>query len=223
MRPTTLDRRSLSLGLLFCGAAGLAAARRPNIKLDYLGKGSLDGLVPKQIGQWKFVTSSGLVVPPEDQLANMLYSQLLTRVYSNGRSAPIMLLVAQSSGQTGLLQVHRPEVCYPAGGYQLTPVTRRDLNVGAAILPANQLSATADGRTEHILYWTRIGNHLPASWAEQRLAVATDNLRRVVPDAVLVRVSTVRHDQAGAMAEMSDFIKALLASLAPSQRRVLMV
>ena len=134
-----------------------------------------------------------------------------------------MLLVAQSSGQTGLLQVHRPEVCYPAGGYQLTPVTRRDLNVGAAILPANQLSATADGRTEHILYWTRIGNHLPASWAEQRLAVATDNLRRVVPDAVLVRVSTVRHDQAGAMAEMSDFIKTLLASLAPSQRRVLMV
>ena len=84
----------------------------------------LDDLVPKTIGPWKFVAASGLVVPPEDQLSRTLYSQLLTRVYSDGENPPMMLLIAQSASQTGILQVHRPESCYPASGYQISPVTQ---------------------------------------------------------------------------------------------------
>src|SRR5881392_1588868 len=111
MKPVTgdfaeprVDRRKILLGLLFCSAAGLAAWRQPNKHLDYLGNAKLDDIVPKTIGAWKFVAASGLVVPPEDQLSRAIYSQLLTRVYYDGVNPPVMLLIAQSGNQTGVLQ-----------------------------------------------------------------------------------------------------------------------
>ena len=215
-----LTRRKFAIGLAFLSAAGIAAARQPNTSIDYLGKNKLDDIVPKQIGRWRFATNSGLVVPPEDQLSRALYSQLLTRAYSDGENPPMMLLVAQSSSQTGILQIHRPEICYTAGGYKLSALEPHPIGLPFGTLRTMSLSATSDARTEHIVYWTRIGDHVPTSWREQRLAVAMDNLQRVIPDAVMVRVSTVGNDRVAALATIDRFIQALIASVAPPMRRV---
>ena len=166
------DRRKFLLGLLFCSAAGVAAWRQPRIKIDYLGTQKLEDLVPKTIGRWDFVTASGLVIPPEDDFEKTLYSQVLTRVYSDNRGTPIMLLLAQNGGQTGFLQIHRPEVCYTAGGYQISAVTPHPIRVGQTVVPANRMDASSGGPTEHVIYWTRVGNQVPASWRQQKLAVA---------------------------------------------------
>lgn len=182
---------------------------------------TLDSLVPKSVGPWSFVSTSGLVVPPEDQLSRSLYSQLLTRVYSNGDAPPIMLLIAQSDGQTGILQVHRPEVCYPAGGYQLSPVIAENIQLNGKILPTNRLTATADGLAEHIIYWTRIGDEMPISWREQRLAVARQNLHGLIPDAVLVRLSVRTSDALAAFRMMEDFVRDMIAGIPTAQRRIL--
>src|SRR3954471_14390122 len=160
----TIERRKLLLGLLFCSVAGIAAWRTPTKRLDYLGREKLDDLVPKTIGPWKFVAASGLVIPPEDQMSRLLYSQLLTRVYSDGDNPPLMLLIAQSGSQTGVLQVHRPETCYTAGGFAISQLTPHSIHVGSSIIPANNMDASAGGLTEHVLYWTRVGNRIPASW-----------------------------------------------------------
>lgn len=221
MTRPTLDRRKFVLGLAFAGAAGAAAARQPRERIDYLGKKKLENIIPKNIGRWSFVTNSGLVIPPEDQLSQMLYSDLLTRVYSDGQSPPIMLLIAQSSQQTGVLQVHRPEVCYPAGGYTLSPVLDHSVPLGSSSLLTNELTATSDGLIEHIIYWTRIGDQMPQTWAQQRIAVARDNIAGRIPDAVLVRVSTVNPDKAASVAHMDEFVRTMLTSLAPAGRKVL--
>ena len=215
------DRRKLLLGALAAASAGVVYARQPREKVDYLGSGKLDALIPKQVGQWEFATKSGLVVPPEDPLSDALYAQLLTRVYSDGASAPIMLLIAQSAGQTGLLQVHRPEVCYPAGGYQLSPVVTQGMRVRDSVVPANILTATLEGRVEQILYWTRVGDQMPASWAQQRLAVASDNLRGLIPDAVLVRVSTINPDAEQAFAHLTQFMSTMIGMMPSKARDVL--
>jgi EpsI family protein len=162
-----IDRRKVLLGLLFGSAAAVATWRQPRERLDYLGRQKLDDLVPKTIGPWKFVAASGLVVPPEDQLSRTLYSQLLTRVYSNGDDPPVMLLIAQSAGQTGILQVHRPETCYPASGYQISPVTQHKVALEPGTLTTNALSATNEGTTESIIYWTRVGDRIPTTWKQQ--------------------------------------------------------
>ena len=215
-----VDRRKVLLGLLFGSAAAFAAWRQPHKRLDYLGREKLDDLVPKTLGPWKFVAASGLVVPPEDQLSRTLYSQLLTRVYSNGESPPVMLLIAQSAGQTGILQVHRPETCYPASGFQISPVTQHDIKLGSAILPTNMLSATNEGMTEHIIYWTRVGDRIPTTWKQQKVDVAEANLRGIIPDAVLVRISTVNSDTAAAGATLDAFTRSLIGSVPPARRSV---
>jgi EpsI family protein len=216
-----LDRRKVLLGLLFGSAAAVAAWRLPRKRLDYLGRQKLDNLVPKTIGPWKFVAASGLVIPPEDQLSRTLYSQLLTRVYADGDNPPVMLLIAQAAGQTGILQVHRPETCYPASGYQISPVTQHAVSLGGSTLTTNALSATNEGTTENIIYWTRVGDRIPTSWKQQKLDVAEENLRGIIPDAVLVRVSTVNGDEAAARTTLDAFTKSLIESIPPSRRSVL--
>lgn len=218
----TMDRRKLLAGLLFCSAAGLAAWRQPYKRLDYLGRNKLDDIVPKTIGRWKFETASGLVVPPEDQLAQALYSQLLTRVYWDGQNPPIMLLMAQAGSQTGFLQVHRPETCYTAGGYQITPLAPHRIQVGPKVIQASTIDATSGGPTEHVVYWTRVGNQMPQTWRAQKLSVADQNLRGIIPDAILVRISVVGPDGAAARAMIDEFVQMMIASV-PAQMRPVFV
>jgi EpsI family protein len=214
------DRRKFLLGLLFCSAAGVAAWRQPYKRLDYLGKTKLEELVPKKIGAWNFVAASGLVVPPNDQLAQAVYSQLLTRVYWDGENAPIMLLLAQSGNQTGFLQIHRPETCYTASGYAISAVMPHPVQLGSKVLTANAMDATAGGPTEHVIYWTRVGDRTPASWKDQKLAVAEQNLRGLIPDAILVRISTINNDGEAARASIDNFIRALIGSVPVNMRPV---
>jgi len=216
-----VNRRKILLGALFAASAGVVLARKPQERIDYLGSGKLENLIPKVVGRWEFATTSGLILPPEDTLSDALYSQLLTRVYTDGVTPPVMLLVAQSSGQTGILQVHRPEFCYAAGGYRLSPMTPRVIMTDERPIRVNQLTATGPGRLEQILYWTRVGDEMPATWAQQRLAVTRDNLKGRIPDAVLVRVSTVDPDEASANARLAEFIQAMVAGMPRGSERVL--
>jgi len=217
------DRRKFLIGVLFASAAGIAAWRQPHIRLDYLGPHKLDNLVPKSIGPWNFVAASGLVVPPDDQLLRAIYSQLLTRVYWDGHNPPVMLLIAQSGSQTGFLQIHRPETCYTAGGYQISGVTPHPMQLGPTTVPAVTLDASSGGPTEHVVYWTRIGKKMPTSWKEQKLAVAEQNLEGIVPDAILVRLSCVSDDRDAALASIDKFTRTMLDLIPPNMRSVFIV
>ena len=219
-----LSRRKLMLGALFGGVASVTLARKPRKHLDYLGSAKLDNLIPKTIGQWEFATTSGLIVPPDDSLRSELYSQVVTRVYidkTDRQSPPIMLLIAQSPAQVGILQIHRPEFCYPAGGFELSPTVVRTIRSNERMFPVNQLTATAPGRIEQILYWTRVGDAMPASWAQQRMAIAVDNLKGLIPDAVLVRVSSIDADRELAYSRLARFAETMVRDLPSGARNIL--
>ncbi|HZC37252.1 MAG TPA: EpsI family protein [Sphingomicrobium sp.] len=215
-----LSRRQILTGLVMGAAAAVAAVRKPDIRLDYLGPHKLEDIVPKRIGRWDFVTTSGLVIPPSDQLQLALYSQLLTRVYSDGTNA-IQLLIAYSASETGFLQVHRPEFCYTAAGYRLSDFSLHTVQGTPRAFTANTMTATRDSSTEKLLYWVRIGEHIPHSWAEQKLTFAEDNLRRLIPDAALIRVSTVGLDDAQALPMIDQFVREMIGSIPGPLRRVL--
>ncbi|MGN6057576.1 MAG: exosortase-associated protein EpsI, V-type [Sphingomicrobium sp.] len=220
-RTRLLSRREIVAGLAMLSEAGIAAARKPDIKLNYLGDHKLEKILPTTIGRWKFVTTSGLVVPPADQQLLTLYSQLLTRVYYDG-STQIMLLIAYSASETGFIQVHRPEFCYTAAGFTLSDFAPHDVQVSPErSIRVNTMTAMRDGGGEKLLYWVRIGEHIPLSWAEQKIVFAEDNLRRLIPDAALIRVSTPIGDEAKSMANIDNFVRAMLEAIAPPLRRVL--
>lgn len=221
-RPSRLNRRSMLIGTALLGVGGVAMARQPRPSAAPIRKEALGRMVPNQIGEWAYHDSSGLVLPPPDALSDSLYSGLVTRTYVSPNRLPIMLLLAYSNVQDGMLQVHRPEFCYPAGGYRLSPtfVVEVPNGIGGAI-SANRFSADGVSRTEQVLYWTRIGNLFPTSWLQQRLAVVRANLDGSIPDGILVRISTLAPDMQSALPDITAFAAQLVKTSSPAARQLL--
>lgn len=217
-----VTRRAFVVGGAMLAAGGAAAARIPQPNAPAIGIEKFKSLVPDTIGQWTFQQTSGLVLPPEDALSARLYDNLVTRTYTNPAGQVMMLLVAYKNYQDGVLQIHRPEICYPAGGYRLSPTIETMIPVGGGrTMPANAFSANGNERSEQVLYWTRIGDAFPVKWSEQRLAVLRANLARVNPDGMLARVSMPNDDMAMSRPLMIKFIEDLRASAPPELRRIL--
>ena len=217
-----LNRRAFVVGGALFAAAGAAASRIPQPNMPPLGKDKFEKLVPETIGPWRFQQSSGLVLPPDDALSNRLYDNLVTRIYTNDAGRAMMLLLAYNNFQDGVLQIHRPEICYPAGGYQLSETLPVKVPIGdGRLLPSNSFSAAGSERNEQVLYWTRIGERFPVRWRDQRFAVLGANLAGINPDGMLARVSMVNDDMAAAMPLMAGFVGQLRQASPPALRQLL--
>lgn len=217
-----LSRRAMIAGGLMAGASVIANLKRPDIPVRMLGKAKLDDIIPKQIGSWTYTTADGLVLPPPDQMRDRIYSSLLTRYYASPKEPPIMLLVAYSASQDGMIQVHRPEVCYPAAGYELSGEGFETIDAGKGVeVPGHYFSARSNTRQEQLIYWTRIGDAFPTRWWAQHVAVAEENLKGHIPDGVLVRISTAAPDDKQAKEVLLKFIETMAHSLPPRGRLVM--
>ena len=217
-----LDRRALLVGGAMIAAAGTAAARMPAPNRPPVDTEAFKKMMPDTIGGWRFQQTSGLVLPPDDALSARLYDNLVTRSYANASGQVMMLLLAYKNFQNGVLQIHRPEVCYPAGGYLLSPTQPTEIAIGPGrVMAANAFSASGSERDEQVLYWTRVGDDFPVRWIEQRVAVLRANLHRVNPDGLLARVSMASGDMSVSKPLMTQFITELRTASLPALRRIL--
>jgi EpsI family protein len=219
-----MRRRDVILSGLALAAAGSAEALRPRKKLILLHKGSkIDGLMPKSFGGWTSDASSGLVSPAQaGKLARSLYSEIVQRIYHDEKTgAAVMVLAAYGDTQSDLLQLHRPETCYPAVGFTLLSNKAKVIPLGGgAWLPVREVVATADGRDENIVYWTRIGEDLPQTAGEQRKVRFNGALRGYVSDGILFRCSLVG-DPEECFKVLEAFVPALLNATSPAMRPAL--
>jgi EpsI family protein len=216
-----VDRRQFVLGGALLATVAASLALKPKRIRSPLAPGMLDRAVPTTIGPYHFVSDNGLVLPPQDEITERIYDQVLTRVYQADGLPAMMLLVAYGSAQDYTLQAHLPEVCYPSSGYTLTALER----VPIALHPggtetATFLSAERPDRTEQVLYWMRIGDRFPATLTQERLAVMGANLMGTLPDGILVRLSTIAPDAAAALPQLKAFNQALLGVLKVDGRRL---
>lgn len=215
---TSLGRRAVMGGVLAL-ASGIAYARQPTVSMPILKKATFEALVPGPFGAWQVVSDGGVVLPPPDALRDRLYDNLVTKVYQSPGSPLVMLLLAYNNEQDGVLQVHRPEVCYPVGGFQLSETERIDIPLEKGSVPANIFTAEAPGRLEQVMYFTRLGDAFPRSWAEQRLAVVKANLAGDIPDGVMMRVSVIGISRERARPILAQFTREFInASPARLQR-----
>src|SRR6188768_1035274 len=149
-----LSRRNFFIGSAMLATSAVAFARQPTAQNPVVKRDVFEGWVPKKFGQWSVVGNSGVVLPSPDALSDRLYDNLVTRVYSTPRDA-VMVLLAYNNRQDGVLQVHRPEICYPVGGYVLTPTQRISVPALGRQVPSNIFTAAAADRTEQVIYFTR--------------------------------------------------------------------
>lgn len=217
-----LRRRDLLLAGLGVGALGLSEALRPRQRLVLLKKGNIDSAMPREFGDW-VAHDANLVSPAQaGRLATSLYSETVSRIYENQvDGSAVMILAAYGDTQSDLLQLHRPEICYPAVGFSLElsePVT---VPIGAGVpLPARKVIAVSEDYVENIIYWTRLGERLPQSGGDQRDARLANAMDGFVADGILVRCSATGERRAG-FNLLNRFIPSFLRATARDARPAL--
>ncbi len=210
----SIDRRSLLIGAALALTSGAAYAAAPRRAENRLASQKLGNVVPLQIGPWHFATADGVVVPSEDEGAPQDgYDQVLTRTYASADNPLVMLLLAYGSTQGGSLQLHRPETCYPGQGFKLSQFRDHQLRlVGAPRVSGRSFTARRDDRAERVLYWTRISNAFPRTTAQEYRAILTSIMSGVIPDGILVRLSTFEPDPGLADAALARFAELMVGA-----------
>lgn len=218
-----ISKRDLLIGGACLGAAGLAYALEPRRKLVLLGNEKMEAIIPKAFAGWSSAAAEGLVKPKLEGLAAKLYNEVVQRSFiSQTLQAEVMLLVAYGGTQGDVVQLHRPEACYPALGFEID--SKRSTTVplpGGTHIPAVKIVASAGERKESLIYWTRLGEDLPLTSTDQREILLRDAMQGFIPDGVLVRASTVDEDTDRAFSVLNAFIPALLTAVKASSRPAL--
>lgn len=197
--------------------AALSSWRTPAAVTRPMTSEQFGNAIPARIGNWVSRRTAEVVLPPQDD-SNKLYENLETRVYEADGLPAIMVLVAYSSIQQNDIQVHRPEVCYPASGYPVISQNPVDLHIAGRKIRAKMVRAQRGGLVERVLYWVRVGDQFPTDWASQRLSMAFANLRGIVPDGVLVRISALEEPSGNVSDVLERFTNAFLEQSPPRMR-----
>jgi EpsI family protein len=212
---------SLALGLAMAATSALTGALTPRVRLAAAQPAfSLEQMIPTRFGGWSLDASIVPLKPdPERQtMIEKLYDQTLSRTYVNGRGERVMLSIAYGGDQSKALQLHLPEVCYVAQGFQMLASGDATLPTRFGALPVKRLVARQNERNEPITYWITIGDKAVLSGIEQKLQRLAYGLSGQIPDGMLVRVSTIQGDAAGAYRLQDRFVGAMLDALAPGDR-----
>jgi EpsI family protein len=210
---STISRRDFVIGGALAGTALACAGVSPRGNANQLVRGRiLDDLVPEKIGPWSRSHYEPVLIPRGEEPEGKTYDSVITRYYISESALPVMLLIAYGSAQTGETFLHRPEVCYLAAGFGMQSWPNVMLQTPEKKIPARALTATAPGRTDQILYWTRVGDEFPTNSVEQRWSTLRQTLKGSIPDGVLVRISIVDEDRETAMKFIRAFTGELLAS-----------
>lgn len=218
-----IARRDLLIGGACVTALGLAEALRPRAQLTLMPQQPLTDLVPKTIGPWTLGEGGDIVIPKvPGSLTDKLYADTLTRLYIDTKTGEqVMLLVAYGRAQSDILQLHRPESCYPAIGLAIQSRHNDDIALGkGATIPAVALTAGEGIRMEDIVYWTRLGEFLPRTAGEQRRDRLETAMDGIVSDGVLIRASTLRigREAAPAYDRLNAFLAALVQAIPAGSR-----
>jgi len=217
-----IPRRHFVLGGLMASGAALAHALRPEGSLaDVRPPIDLEKMVPARFADWRELGDVPVqIVDPEvQQTLDAIYSQVLTRTYARDDGYRIMLSIAYGRAQTDNLQLHLPEVCYPAQGFKLDSIEKFPLALRDRTITARRLQTHLGQRFEPVTYWTVVGDHVTASGIDKKLTeMRYGLLDRRIPDGILVRVSSIDRDHRRGHTAQARYAADLVAALDPAHR-----
>ena len=202
-------------------AAGIAmaatAAAAPMLKPvpDSKPAADLEAVVPATFGDWRVDPEviPVSVAPDVQSKLDRIYRQIVSRTYVNSRGERMMLTVAHGGDQSDALKAHRQEACYAAQGFEIRGLQHGTVSTAGRTIPVTRMLAVRGERSEPVTYWFTMGDRVVLGRLE-RLRVQVENgLAGRVPDGMLVRVSSLSADPAGAFAAQESFITSILAAI----------
>ncbi len=210
------SRRDLLIGLGCATAAASAYALSPHRHISLMDRNSISAIVPPSFDGWTSINVSDLAAPFDRQsLVDKLYDEIVQRIYTQTATGlEVMLLLAHGETQSDQFQLHRPEVCYPAFGFALSGSAETPLALYRNVtIPTRRMIASAPGRQENVIYWSRLGELMPTNGAQQRLALLRNAMSGVVADGMLVRFSVLGEDSAAMMDRLAVFIQSFVRAV----------
>ena len=212
---------SLILGAAMAGTSALTGALTPKARIPHAAEQfSLEQMIPQRFGDWVIDPSVVPLTPdPEQQsVLEKIYDQTLSRTYVNPQGQRVMLSIAYGGDQSKSLQLHLPEVCYVAQGFQMVKEGDGALPTRFGELPVKRLVARLQERNEPITYWITIGEHATKAGIQQKLRRLAYGLSGEIPDGMLVRVSTIQANEEQAWRVQDRFVVDMLGTMAPRDR-----
>lgn len=205
---------------MLAGAALALTLKPTKLMVDPEAIPNLDALVPNTLGPWTVDKSIVPLEPSPEVRAqlNRIYNQTLSRTYVNAAGDRIMLSVVYGGDQSDSMQVHRPEVCYAAQGFDIVRSTTGNLSTRFGVLPVKRLVAVQGSRMEPITYWIVTGGKTTLPGVQQKFAQLSFGLTGRVPDGFLVRVSSISRDQDRAYTQHHDFVEQMFGNMDSATR-----
>ena len=201
----------------------LAIVLKPQDKVQVQAqKIDLETIIPKQLGDWSIDQSLHMIEPPPDVQASLkvIYSQTLSRTYINPNGYRVMLSIAYGNGIDKQLDVHRPEYCYRAQGFEVGSSNDLVFESKFGHIPLRRLVARQGERIEPISYWVTIGGETVSGTFDRKMKKIKRMLTGQVDSGMLVRVSSIDQNSSIAYQSHEEFINALVNSLDTKNRKV---
>jgi EpsI family protein len=227
MSDAHLTRRAVIAAALMAAAAAGGQAMVPTKRMALLrGPFKLDDLVPMQFGNWRADTrsASGIIDPQTEALLNKLYSQMLSRFYVDDAGHQVMLSIAYGADQADDdVQLHYPEVCYPAQGFQVKSNRIGQIQLPEGLVRVKRLETQqlAIGRYEPVTYWTIVGDQQSLGGWDRKMSEIRHGLRGEIVDGLLFRISTLNRNFQQGFDTQDAFIRDIVRALTPAARKQL--
>ena len=184
-----------------------------------------NSLFTPSFGGWVLAPeqSTAVVNPQQQETLDAIYDEIVSKVYidrATGRR--VMISLAYGNNQSRATQVHKPEVCYPAQGFDLMSMQKGTLAMAdQQALPVMRIVAQMGRRVEPLTYWIRAGDRVVRGAIEQNVARVSLGLRGYIPDGLLFRISEINADATASFALQDRFVSEFLAQLSPAARESL--
>lgn len=214
--------KAVILSLVMLAGSVLAYAMTPRKYLaDQYAREPLKSLVPVKFGDWSVDSSIVPIAPPPDLQATIdaTYDETLALTYRNAKGDRVMLSLAYGRNQHKGMSTHMPEICYPAQGFKVTlPSFDGTVVAGDRRIAVKRLVTEMGQRTEPITYWLMVGEEITSFGSPQRGVAIRYGILGMVPDGVLVRVSSINRDATAAFDLQAQFIQQMIAAV-PGEKR----
>ncbi|MFG6447283.1 exosortase-associated protein EpsI, B-type [Roseateles sp. BYS180W] len=202
---------------LFVGFHVVSYLVTPRVfRSDVEGVLDLKNTIPEKFGDWQVDQFVGAIVvnPQQEEVLRRIYSETLSRTYISKSGARVMLSIAYGKDQRDGMQMHYPDVCYPAQGFRVESLSSADISVAGRVVPARRMSAAlGSNRNEKITYWSVVGETSVRSGVDKKVAEMSHTFSGVIPDGLLFRVSSVGSDAAREYALQEQFLNQLFGSV----------
>jgi EpsI family protein len=212
---------SLVMGAAMVTASAFTDSMTPRAKIaEARDRFSLQAMIPTKFADWQVDTSIVPLTPdPERQtMLEKIYDQTLSRTYINKAGERVMLSIAYGGDQSKALQVHLPEVCYVAQGFEMLKVGDGALATRFGEVPVKRLVAKLNSRNEPITYWITIGDKQVLSGIQLKIRRMAYGMSGKIPDGMLVRVSTIGADEQRGYRIQDRFVGQMLDALSAKDR-----